>query len=123
MPCVAIGAQWSSRHPTTAIVTVMMLGPKFTGIQRVALSIDGKEQTFQPNGITRFEPGLSALARESRQDFVMPLSTLRDLQGSKRAWIRVSTLDGYIDQAIIDGPKDSKALHAIGRLLTAIDGR
>lgn len=65
----------------------------------------------------------AALARESRQNFVMPISTLRDLYGAKRAWIRVSTLDGYIDQAIIDGPKDSKALHAVGRLLVAIDGR
>lgn len=123
LPCVSIGAQWSARHPDTAIVTVMLLGPKFSGIQRMALSIDGRERSFQPSGITRLDPGLSALVRESRQDFALPLSVLREAHGARRVWIRVSTLDGYIDQAVIDGPKDSKALHAIGRFLTAVDGR
>lgn len=123
MPCVALGAQWNSRFPESVIVTVVTLDPKFSGIQKATFSIDGKELAFRPKGLTRFDPGFSAVARESRQDFVVPLETLRQIRAAGRVWLRVSTLDGYVDRAVLDGQKDSKAYHAIGRLLAEIDNR
>lgn len=123
LPCVSLGAQWNSRKPDATIATVTVLGARFSGIRRLAISIDGQERTFQPSGITRFEPGPTAQTRESRQDFVLPLATLREIRAAKRVWVRVSTVDGYLDQAVVDDQKDSKAFHALGRLLAEIDGK
>ena len=46
---------------------------------------------------------------------------LRSIAGAQRAWLRVHTTDGYVEDAIVDGSTDSKALHAMRRFLSEVD--
>jgi len=117
MPCISLGAQWSSANPTSALLKVRLTGNAYTGIRRVELNIDGATSALETSaGLTRFSSTVPPL-RDSDQVFGVPLATVQAISTAKRAWVRVHTGEGYIDAAVIDGDTDSKALHALRRFL------
>lgn len=122
MPCVSLGAQWSSANPSSALLRVRLTGSAYTGIRRVDLSIDGATRALETSaGLTRFSSAVPPL-RDSDQVFGVPLATVQALATARRAWVRVHTGEGYIDAAVIDGDADSKAVHALRRFLAQQQG-
>jgi hypothetical protein len=121
MPCASIGAQWSSAHPDRATLYVRMTGATYTGITGAKLSADGDERVFKSAILTRFDPGVGPVHRSSTQPFPVDLAFLRKVAQAKRSWLRVQTVEGYSDFAVIDGAEDSKALHAMRRFLALVD--
>ena len=116
IPCVSLGAHWSSANPEGALLIVRISGTTYSGIRRVEFNIDGTITAHEAKGsLTRFSPGTGL--RESEQTFGTRLEVIRRIAEARRAWVRVYTNDGYIEDAIIDGEKDSKALHALRRFL------
>lgn len=122
LPCISVGAEWNSKMPDAALLVVTVSGSKYTGISRVEISIDEAKPTGRAaSGVTRFEMTTPPV-RESTQVFGIGLAELRGIASARRAWVRVYTVDGYLEEAIVDGQRDSKALHAIRRFLAKIDG-
>jgi len=122
MLCPMLGAQWTSKAPDLAVVTVRVSGA-YLPINGARLMIDGKETALQPlPGVTNFAAPIPGV-RESSRDFTVPLATVRALAGAQKAWLRVGTTDGGTEVAIIDGATDSKALHAMRRFLAQVDGK
>lgn len=120
--CPGLGAQWNSRAPDTAILTVYLFN-EFRGITGAELSIDGQQVELHPTqALTNFSRPGDAV-RESRLDFAVPMTVVRSITSAQKAWLRVRTTDGYVEDAIIDGPTDSKAFHALKRFLAAVDAR
>lgn len=122
MLCPGLGAQWNSGRPGSAVLTVYLFND-WQAITGAKLSIDGQviELTPLKSSITTFSrPGEAV--KVSRRDFVADLATVRQMASGGKAWLRVGTLDGYIEEAVIDGPTDSKAFHALRRFLAQVDG-
>lgn len=122
LPCVSIGAEWNSKRPDTALALVAVTSSQFAGLRRLELNIDGRmvdvaSQAGQPSQFTAPAPTL----RQSLQTFVVPLADLRAVTTAQRAWMRVTTLNGYVEHAIVDGATDSKALHALRRFVAQVD--
>ena len=119
MTCPAIGAQWRSTYPGAAVVTVTVFN-EIIGVTAVEFNVDGKVSRLQPLHLTRFsKPG--DLLKESRTDFGASMDLVREIARAQRAWLRVHTTDGSIEEAIVDGPTDSKAVHALRRFLAEVD--
>jgi hypothetical protein len=119
--CTGLGAQWSSARPDQAIVSVAVFN-QITGITGAAVNVDGKVTqlaAIAPTGFNR----LGDAQKVSRSDFVVPLQLVRSIAGAKRAWLRVTTPGGSLEDAIVDGSTDSKALHALRRFLAEVDAR
>lgn len=117
LPCISVGAQWSSANPGAALLLVRVTGGSYTGIRRVELNVDGVAKYWDlATSQTRFS-SVAAQLRESQQSVGVPLSTIGTIATAGRAWVRVHTSEGYLDAAIVDGQADSKALHALRRFL------
>jgi hypothetical protein len=118
--CTGLGGQWSSARPDQVVLTVSVFN-EIIGITGATVSVDGVVRTLVAlPGLTNFSRFGDPI-KESRQDFSVSVQLIRDIHAAKRAWLRVQTTDGYLEDAIIDGTTDSKAFHALGRLLAAID--
>lgn len=120
MTCTGLGAQWSSATPDAAILKVQVFND-ITAITGAKLNIDGKVIDLEPlRGLTNFDTSTPGL-KISVKGYHVQLSDLRRISGAQRAWLRVSTPSGYIEDRIVEGPIDSKAFHAIKRFLAAVD--
>lgn len=120
MTCTGLGAQWSSSTPGRAILKVQVFND-ISAITGAKLRIDGQVMTLDPlPGLTRFNPPASGM-KASSKSYAVDLSDLRRLAAAERAWLRVSTSKGYIEDRIVDGGRDSKSLHAIRRFLEKVD--
>lgn len=122
MLCTGLGAQWTSARPESAILSVYVFS-EIRGITGAQVSVDA----LPPLRLTPL-PGLTNFSvdsgvRKSRSDFAVPLATVRQIAGAQRAWLRVQTTNGYIEDAIVDGSVDSHALHALRRFLAQVDVR
>ena len=123
LPCISLGAQWHERSRAGALLEVQVTGDRYYGIQRAELSIDGRVLRLPGRAVTRFDrTGTIPTMYDSRQSFGVTLQDLRDAASARRVWVRVHTLDGYVEAAIVDGATDSKALHALRRFLAQVDG-
>lgn len=118
MVCSGLGAQWSSKSPQSAIVTVYLFND-IKGITGASLSVDGQVTSLRAVNLTNFSRPGDAV-KQSRADFVVPLQLVRSITTAQKAWLRVQTTDGYVEDAIVDGPTDSKALHALKRFLAEV---
>lgn len=121
MLCPGLGAQWSSARPESVIVTVHLFN-EWRPITSAKVNVGGRTVELKPlaGAITTFsKPGDPI--RQSNRDFSASLALVRELAADGRSWLRVGTPDGYIEDAIIDGPTDSKALHALRRFLAQVD--
>jgi hypothetical protein len=119
MVCAALGVQWNSKRPDSAILTVSVFN-QIVGITGAAINVDGNIIDLgRSQALTNFSrPG--EMLRESSNDFVVPMSLVRSITTAKRAWLRVHTPQGSIEDAIIDGATDSKAYHALKRFLAEV---
>lgn len=120
MVCPGLGAQWSSKAPDSAIVTVAVFH-EIRGITGAEVSVAGQATRLKAMGvITTFSRPGDPL-RVSRTDFAAPLALVRSMASAERVWLRVHTTDGYIEAAIVDGQLDSKAVHALRRFISQVD--
>lgn len=120
MRCTGLGAYWTSDNPTMARLTVHLFNDT-KGITSAKLNIDGRFYALAGDWqLTQFHE-LGSATEESRKNFPVPLSLIRDLVKAKHAWLRVDTPSGYAENAIIDGDEDSKAHNALKRFLAAVD--
>lgn len=117
--CLGLGAQWRSTQPQNAILVVELFG----GIQALTsarLSIDGEVINLPVvEKFTSFSTRTGAPS--SSKAFLIPLPTVRRLAASTSVWLRAGTPTGFIDEAVIDGARDSKAYHAMRRFLAEVD--
>lgn len=120
MTCTGLGAQWSSTSPDAAVLKVQVFND-FTAITGAKLNIDGQVIDLEPmRGLTNFDTSTPGV-KISVKAYHAKLSDLRRIASAQRAWLRVSTPSGYIEDRIVEGSADSKALHAIRRFLAAVD--
>lgn len=121
LPCISIGSEWNSKRPQSAIVVASIASHEFTGLRALEFNIDGRMTAYQA------APGLSEFTaqtppiRQSSHAFVVPMADLRAIVDARRVWVRVSSVRGWVEQPIIDGDRDSKALHALRRFLAQVD--
>jgi hypothetical protein len=111
MACPLIGAIWSSNNPNLVGLKISVINT-IVSINSVDLNIDGEIIKLRENTLTDFSTGTLL---ESSKVFVSDFSVVDKIINSKRAWIRVNTSKGLIENPIIDGTKDSKAYHALKR--------
>lgn len=120
--CASVGAYWDSTRPDRAQLVVMLLDERYKSITGLDLNIDGRITRLEPSSLpTTSEriPGGTVL--QSSRHFPTTLAMVRDVRSAKRVWLRIHTLEGYLESAVIDGPEDSKAYHALGRFLARVD--
>lgn len=119
MVCTGIGAQWNQSHPNSVILIINVFN-NVTGITGAQLNIDGEIVTLnRTSGVTDFQ--VDNYIKNSTKGFVTDLSVVRRIIKSKRTWLRVSTPTGYIEDRVVDGKKDSKALHALKRFMSSVE--
>ncbi|HAV4098877.1 hypothetical protein [Acinetobacter baumannii] len=111
MVCPLIGAIWLSNNPNLVGLKISVIN-SIVSINSVDLNIDGEIIKLRENTLTDFSTGTLL---ESSKVFVTDLTVVDKILNSKRAWIRVNTSKGLIENPIIDGSKDSKAYHALKR--------
>lgn len=118
MVCTGFGLQWNSKYPSSALMIVQVFND-ITAILDAQLNIDGEIITLDESQMfSDFET--MGYIKNSSKAFVMPLSTLERITTAKRVWMRVRTPSGTIEDAIIDGQKDSKSYHALKRFLLKV---
>ena len=118
MITTGIGAQWNSANKDEVILVIAVFND-YTGISGAELNIDGEKIVLTPTpGVTDMtsEGGI----KESTKGFVTSLQTVEKIVHSKRTWLRVRTPTGTMENAVIDGDKDSKAYNALIRFKEAI---
>lgn len=111
MLCPLIGANWSSNTPNLVGLKISVMNG-LVSINSVDLNIDGEIIKLRENTLTDFSTDTVV---ESSKIFVTDLTVVDKIINAKRAWIRVNTNKGLIENPIIDGSKDSKAYHALKR--------
>ena len=120
--CSSLGAYWDSTRPDRAQLVVMLLDARYKSISGLDLNIDGRITRLEPISLpTASERIPGAGVVQSSRHFATTLAIVRELKSAKRVWLRIHTLDGYLESAIIDGAQDSKAYHAIGRFVEQVD--
>ena len=120
MVCTGLGAHWSGKRPNETILVVTIFN-SINAITGAKLNIDGEIHDLKVmETFTNFNE-LGAATKESRKGFLVPTNLVRKITTSQRTWLRVSTTSGYVEDAVIDGQKDSKAFHALKRFLAEID--
>ena len=115
MICTGVGAQWSSSKPEQVIL-IMSIFNDYSGITDVQLNIDGEKIQLQPTRTVTDLSNNSAI-KTSTKGFVTDIHVIDNILSSQRTWVRVHTPTGYLEDAIIDSGKDSKAYHALSRFM------
>lgn len=119
MVCTGLGAQWSSAEPGYALLVVYVFND-IRAITGASLSVGDRVYRLTPLGQTRFAPSSEAI-RESRKAFAVPLRLVRELAQANRAWLRVETPDGYLEDPVVDSGREGRSLGALRRFLSAVD--
>ncbi|MDN2482776.1 hypothetical protein [Vibrio agarivorans] len=119
MVCTGIGAQWNSSQPDQVILLVAVFN-EYAGITDVQLNIDGDRVQLQPTRTITDLNNNSAI-KTSTKAFVVDLQLVDHILSSNRTWIRVHTPTGYLEDAVIDNGKDSKAYHALSRFVRDVN--
>ncbi|MDR8325493.1 hypothetical protein FPK66_21525, partial [Acinetobacter baumannii] len=93
MACPLIGAIWSSNNPNLVGLKISVINT-IVSINSVDLNIDAEIIKLRENTLTDFSTGTLL---ESSKVFVTDLSVVDKIINSKRAWIRVNTSKGLIE--------------------------
>ena len=112
MSCTSIGATWVSNYPNDVGISIFLMN-NMASIQSVDFNIDGEIVTLKSHSLTNFEIPKYSLTGTSQKTFITSYSIITRILNSKRSWVRVHTSSGLIEDAIIDGAKDSKAYNAL----------
>lgn len=119
MVCPGLGATWLDKYPEDIGFNVQVFN-EITSINSVSFNIDGEMIKLDALSLTNFNPKHTPNMNSSVKTFVTKYAVLTRVLESKRTWLRVSTSDGNLDVAIIDGTVDSKAFHALKRFDTQV---
>ncbi|MCZ4677062.1 hypothetical protein O4O00_22180 [Citrobacter sedlakii] len=120
MTCTGLGAQWNSADPQNALLLVNVFN-EIKGIVAAEINIDGKVYHLQKSkGFIDFDSWTPSI-RNSEQAFVVQLALIEEIITSKRTWLIVHTTSGYIEDAVVDNGKDSKALHLLKRFMAEVN--
>lgn len=118
--CTGLGAQWKSSDPRNALLLVNVFN-EIKGIVGAELNIDGKVYNLQKSKeFTDFDSWTPSV-RNSEQTFIVPLSLIQEITTSKKTWLRVHTTNGYLEDAVVDNGKDSKAWYALKRFVAEVE--
>lgn len=120
MLCPGLGAEWNSRRPDMAVLSVHLFNA-YAPITGAELSIGGRPAVRLHDPIMPTGLSYSGGMRQSSQAFAVPMALVREIAASDRAWLRVLTTSGAVEEAIVDGGTDSKALHALRRFVGQVD--
>lgn len=116
--CTGFGLQWNSKYPNSVLMIVQVFND-ITAILDAQLNIDGEVVTLDESQLfSDFET--MGYIQNSSKAFILPLDTLENIATADRVWMRVRTPSGTIEDAIIDGQKDSKSYHALKRFLAKL---
>ena len=117
-----IGAQWNEAQKDKVILIIAVFNAD-TGITGAELNIDGEKIALTPTeAVTDMESG-GDIMKISTKGFLTELDTVEKIIRSKRTWLRVHTPTGSMEDAVIDGAKDSRAYHALIRFMDAVKGK
>lgn len=116
-----IGAEWSEARKDQVILIIAVFN-MYTGITGAELNIDGERIALTPTGTVTDMGSGGDIMKTSTQGFVTPLETVEKILRSKRTWLRVHTPTGTMEDAVIDGAKDSKSYHALRRFMQSVKG-
>lgn len=119
MVCTGLGAQWSSAQPDIAFLKVIIFN-EIKGITGAKINIDGKFYDTKPAAQANQFEHHGPMAT-SEMTFIVPIDVIRKITTSKRTWLRVSTTDGYLEDPVIDGQKDSKAYYVLKKFIAEVD--
>lgn len=121
MILTGVGAQWTEARKNKVLLIIAVFND-YTGITDAELNIDGEKIALTPTpGVTDMSSG-GSIMKISTKDFETDLTTVEKILNSKRVWLRVHTPTGTMENAIIDGGKDSKAYNALVRFMKAVKG-
>lgn len=117
-----IGAEWNEAKKDQVLLIIAVFNLT-TGITGAELNIDGEKITLTPTaGVTDMDSGGSTM-KISTRGFGTQLDTVEKIIQSKKTWLRVHTPTGTMENAVIDGDKDSKAYHALKRFMASVRGK
>lgn len=117
--CTGFGLQWNSKYPDDAFMIVQVFND-ITAIFGAKLNIDGDIIDLEESQLIS-DLESDGYMKNSSKAFRISLPTLRKIENAKRVWMRVETPNGTIEDAIVDGDRDSKSYHALKRFLTKVD--
>lgn len=130
MVCSSLGAEWNSRLKDQAMLVVECMGD-YSSIDAASLNIDGEIIPLQSRVLTDYSNNMAdsganhsaamdQLTRTSTRRYSVPLSLINRIAAAHSVKLRVVTSQVTIDSVVIDGSKDSKAYHALGRFLAQV---
>ncbi|WP_300396439.1 hypothetical protein [Henriciella sp.] len=118
--CTGFGGQWQESKPDIFLLRAAVFN-ETTAILGVSFNIDGETVELErAGGFTDFERVLDSV-EGSEKDFVAPVTLIDRILTADRVWMRVTTSDGNIEDAVVDGDKDSKAYNALKRFSAEIE--
>lgn len=113
MQCSLIGAQWQQRNPDAVILTIGFSN-LISNVTDVQFMIDGDKVTLpEPRGLTNYERIATLNTTNSTNDFITDLSVIERINAADTVLIRISSTDGYIDNAVKRPGSDSRASKAL----------
>ena len=117
MVCPAIGAVWIEDAPNLVGLNFEVVND-IRAINAAELNIDGEIIKLSNTDLTRFNTDIGV---SSAKTYTTDFKVVDRIINSKRTWVRLSTSKGYVEAAIIDGGKDSKAFNALKRFKDQVE--
>lgn len=118
-PCISIGAQWTSALPDAAMLHVAFIG-EIRAITSMSMSIDGRRLELKPvRHSTEFDTSNKYIIKSMRSFHISTDDIIR-ITKAHSVWVRVGSSGGYLEDLVIDGDRDTKALHALKRFSSQI---
>ena len=117
MVCPAIGAVWIEDAPNLVGLNFEVVND-IRAINAAELNIDGEIIKLSNTDLTRFN---TDIGRSSAKTYITNFDVINKIVNSNRSWVRLSTSKGYVEAAIIENGKDSKAFHALKRFKAQVD--
>lgn len=117
MICPAIGAVWIEDAPSLVGLNFEVIND-IRSINAAELNIDGEIIKLTNTDLTRFNTDVGV---SSAKTYTTNFNVVDKIINSKRSWVRLSTSKGYVEAAIVDNGKDSKAFHALKRFKAQVE--
>ncbi|AYA02099.1 hypothetical protein BEN74_03925 [Acinetobacter sp. WCHAc010034] len=117
MICPAIGAIWIEDAPNLVGLNFEVVND-IRSINSAELNIDGEIIKLTNTNLTNFNTNIGV---SSAKIYTTDFATVDKIINSKRTWVRLGTSKGYVEAAIIDSSKDSKAFHALKRFKSQVE--
>lgn len=120
MTCLAIGAQWNASKPSKAVIVIGIYND-YSIIKSAELNIDGEKIMIDDARTLTGLSSFNAPMMSSTKGFAVDLDVIKKILASSRTWLRVHTVNGYIENPVIQPGEDSKAFHALDRFMKSVD--